>query len=56
MWRLVDAHLAALYPERAIRVINRGVGGNTCRDVAARWQKDVLGCDARLGIADDRNQ
>jgi lysophospholipase L1-like esterase len=39
---LVEAHLAVEYPERSIRVINRGVGGNTCLDIAARWQRDVV--------------
>jgi len=42
MWRLWMRTSRRFYPERAIRVITAGVGGNTCRDVAARWQKDVL--------------
>lgn len=38
----VDALLTVLYPEFSIRVINRGVGGNTVRDLKARWQTDVM--------------
>ncbi|NLW86400.1 MAG: SGNH/GDSL hydrolase family protein [Planctomycetes bacterium] len=29
-------------PGMGIRVINRGIGGNTIRDLCNRWQKDVL--------------
>ena len=39
---LVDALLEAVYPARAIRVVNQGVSGNTVRDLAARWDADVL--------------
>jgi lysophospholipase L1-like esterase len=38
----VDALLGAAYPERQIRVVNMGCSGNTVRDLAARWQTDVL--------------
>jgi lysophospholipase L1-like esterase len=38
----VDALLAAAYPELAVRVVNVGTGGNTVRDLKARWQRDVL--------------
>ncbi len=37
-----DALLAAAYPERHVRLLNTGIGGNTVRDLAARWQRDVL--------------
>lgn len=37
----VDALLQAVYPELGIRVINVGTGGNTVRDLKARWQEDV---------------
>lgn len=40
---MVDALLATAYPERAIRVVNMGTGGNTVRDLSARWAADVLG-------------
>jgi len=39
---LIDAALTATYPDKAIRVINMGVSGNTVRDLKARWQTDVL--------------
>jgi lysophospholipase L1-like esterase len=34
--------LHAAHPDAAIRVVNKGVSGNTVRDLAARWQSDVL--------------
>lgn len=39
---LVDALLQAVYPELGIRVVNKGIGGNTVRDLHGRWQEDVL--------------
>jgi len=39
---LVDALLQAVYPELGIRVVNKGLGGNTVRDLNGRWQEDVL--------------
>lgn len=39
---LVRALLRARYPERGLTIENRGIGGNTIRDLAARWQEDVL--------------
>lgn len=38
----VNALLNATYPDRPIRVTNTGCGGNTVRDLKARWQTDVL--------------
>jgi lysophospholipase L1-like esterase len=38
----VDAVLAAAPLKRRIRITNRGVSGNTVRDLAARWDTDVL--------------
>jgi lysophospholipase L1-like esterase len=40
--RLVDGLLAAFHPETPIRVVNMGVSGNTVRDLAARWETDVV--------------
>jgi lysophospholipase L1-like esterase len=34
--------LGAVYPEKRIEIINRGISGNTVRDLKYRWQKDVL--------------
>ncbi|MFD1673485.1 SGNH/GDSL hydrolase family protein [Alicyclobacillus fodiniaquatilis] len=39
---LVDAALRGVYPEQGVRVVNMGVGGNTVRDLKARWQTDVI--------------
>jgi lysophospholipase L1-like esterase len=38
----VDTLLQAAYPELSIRVTNMRIGGNTVRDLKARWQSDVL--------------
>lgn len=39
---LVDALLGTVYPEQGVRVVNMGTGGHTVRDLARRWQTDVL--------------
>ena len=39
---LVDALLGTAYPAHHVRVVNMGTSGNTVRDLAARWQRDVL--------------
>jgi lysophospholipase L1-like esterase len=39
---LVEAWLQSTRPADQIRIINRGIGGNTVRDLKARWQSDVL--------------
>jgi len=39
---LVDALLGSVYPALGGRVVNMGLGGNTVRDLAKRWQGDVL--------------
>ncbi len=38
----VDGLLQAVYPELGIRVVNKGISGNTVRDLKNRWQEDVL--------------
>ncbi|MCM3411519.1 SGNH/GDSL hydrolase family protein [Metabacillus litoralis] len=38
----IDGLLQAVYPELGIRVVNKGISGNTVRDLKNRWQKDVL--------------
>jgi len=38
----VDALLQAVYPELGIRVVNKGISGNTVRDLKNRWQEDVM--------------
>lgn len=39
---LVDAYLNATRPDLHIRTINMGISGNTVRDLAKRWQSDVM--------------
>lgn len=39
---LVRAMILARYPERHLSFVNRGIGGNTVRDLASRWQADVI--------------
>lgn len=39
---LVRALLLARYPALEISFENRGIGGNTVRDLANRWERDVL--------------
>jgi acyl-CoA thioesterase I len=39
---MVAAWFSALYPDREVTFINRGIGGNRAKDLAARWQRDCL--------------
>ncbi|MDX2020768.1 MAG: SGNH/GDSL hydrolase family protein [Deltaproteobacteria bacterium] len=39
---LVDGLLSNLYPQLAVRVVNKGTSGNTTRDLLKRWQDDVI--------------
>lgn len=39
---LVAAHLRETVPALGVEVFNRGIGGHTVRDLAARWETDVL--------------
>jgi lysophospholipase L1-like esterase len=39
---LVNALMESTYPPNHICVVNMGTSGNTTRDLAARWQTDVL--------------
>ena len=34
--------MTAKYPDRPIRYINRGIGGNRITDLKLRWRDDVL--------------
>jgi lysophospholipase L1-like esterase len=38
----IAGQLLAEYPERKLRIFNRGISGNKVPDLAARWQKDCL--------------
>lgn len=42
---LVWAWLVAAYPEKRIRLYNKGVSGNNVRDLEARWEADVTGLE-----------
>ncbi|MBI1258268.1 MAG: GDSL family lipase [Chloroflexi bacterium] len=39
---LAAAWFSALYPEKGVRFINRGISGNRVVDLARRWQPDCL--------------
>jgi acyl-CoA thioesterase I len=36
------AWFSALYPEKKVRFLNRGIGGNRIRDLESRWNKDCI--------------
>jgi lysophospholipase L1-like esterase len=38
----VDSLIGAAYPGHRIQIWNRGISGNTTRDLDARWREDVL--------------
>lgn len=38
----VWAWLTAAHPELRLRIVNKGISGNSVRDLDDRWQKDVL--------------
>lgn len=40
---IVAGFLAAQYPEHRLAVVNRGIGGDTVRHLAARWDADAIG-------------
>ena len=39
---LIEGWLGATRPQDRVRLINRGISGNTVRDLKNRWQTDVL--------------
>ena len=54
---LVRAFVTARYPERRLRWENRGIGGNTTRDLLARWDDDAIALrpdwlSVKIGIND----
>ncbi len=40
--RQVIAQVTARYPDRAIKFVNTGIGGNCVDDLQGRWREDVL--------------
>ncbi|TCZ70209.1 GDSL family lipase [Paenibacillus albiflavus] len=54
---MVDALLQTMYPELAIRVTNMGISGDNVRNLAERWQTDVMDLEPnwlsiKIGIND----
>ena len=39
--RDIAALLGATYPDCSLEIVNKGIGGNTTRDLKARWDNDV---------------
>lgn len=39
---MVAARFSMLYPERKVRFLNRGIGGNRAKDLQARWDSDCI--------------
>jgi len=39
---MVDALIAATYPDAHLRLVNLGTSGHTIRDLKNRWQRDVI--------------
>ena len=39
---IASAWFGALYPEKKVRFLNRGIGGNRTQDLESRWQKDCI--------------
>ena len=40
--RMIENLLITAYPDMTVRVTNSGIGGNTSRDLLARFQRDVI--------------
>jgi len=39
---MVDAWFSCLHPQKGVRFLNRGLGGNRIGDLEARWQADCI--------------
>ena len=39
---MIAALFSSIHPERNVRFLNRGIGGNTVEDLKARWQEDCI--------------
>lgn len=55
--RLIDQSLRARNPRPRVGILNRGISGDTVRDLARRWQRDVVDTSPRwvsvcIGIND----
>lgn len=54
---LARAFLVARYPALGLAIVNQGIGGNTVRDLAGRWEQDVVALrpdwlSVKIGIND----
>jgi lysophospholipase L1-like esterase len=54
---VVQGFLAARYPDHRLTIVNRGIGGDTVRHLAARWDDDAIGprpdwLSVKIGIND----
>lgn len=54
---LVRAMVTASHPELGLTWVNRGIGGDTVRDLDARWERDAIGerpdwLSVKIGIND----
>ncbi|PZG01794.1 SGNH/GDSL hydrolase family protein [Micromonospora deserti] len=54
---LVRSFVTARYPELGLTWVNRGIGGDTVRNLAARWEQDVIAeqpdwLSVKIGIND----
>ena len=41
--RFISDFLRSTYPESGIEIVNKGISGDTVRNLKKRWQRDVLG-------------
>lgn len=39
---LLSELVTAQYPQKKIRIINKGIGGNRVTDLADRWEDDMI--------------
>ena len=40
--RMIAAYLQAMYPEKRLTILNRGIGGDRLIDLKNRWEEDCL--------------
>lgn len=40
--RLIHDYLVTSYPDKKLRVLNKGIGGHRINDLEARWDQDVI--------------
>ena len=45
---IIAAQIGLQFPERNLTFVNRGMGGNTVKDLATRWQSDTLNVKPNL--------